>query len=31
MLHWAQNRFRASDFAGREEELESIMRALKEV
>ncbi|WP_139994221.1 MULTISPECIES: hypothetical protein [Paenibacillus] len=31
MLHWAQNRYRASDFVGREEELEAIMRALKEV
>lgn len=31
MLHWAQNRFRATDFVGREEELEAIMRALKEV
>ncbi|MGM0881196.1 MAG: hypothetical protein ACQEXQ_09150 [Bacillota bacterium] len=31
MLHWAQNRFRASDYAGREEELEAIMTALKNV
>lgn len=31
MLHWAQNRFRTADYAGREEELEAIMRALKEV
>ncbi|WP_054024150.1 hypothetical protein [Bacillus sp. FJAT-28004] len=31
MLHWAQNRFRAADFVGREEELASIMSALKEV
>lgn len=31
MLHWAQNRFRASDYTGREEELEAIMNALKNV
>ncbi|CAM4237719.1 hypothetical protein FHS16_001255 [Paenibacillus endophyticus] len=31
MMHWAQNRFRATDFVGREEELEAIMAALKEV
>ncbi|WP_169082052.1 hypothetical protein [Paenibacillus sp. PL91] len=31
MMHWAQNRYRASDFVGREEELEAIMQALKEV
>ncbi|MGO4544483.1 hypothetical protein AB4Z29_06775 [Paenibacillus sp. 2TAB23] len=31
MMHWAQNRFRATDFVGREEELEAIMVALKEV
>lgn len=31
LLHWAQNRFRASDFVGREEELEAIMNNLKEV
>lgn len=31
MLHWAQNRFRTSDYAGREEELEAIMTALKNV
>ncbi|GKU79886.1 hypothetical protein [Paenibacillus sp. L3-i20] len=31
MLHWAKNRYRAEQFVGREEELESIMSNLKEV
>ncbi|WP_424766772.1 hypothetical protein [Paenibacillus sp. sgz302251] len=31
MMHWAENRFRAVDFVGREEELEAIMAALKNV
>ncbi|GFN30223.1 hypothetical protein [Paenibacillus xylaniclasticus] len=31
MLNWAENRFKASDFVGREEERESIMKAFKEV
>ncbi|WP_053376917.1 hypothetical protein [Paenibacillus sp. FJAT-27812] len=31
MMHWAQNRYRASDYVGREEELAAIMQALKEV
>ncbi|NIK77311.1 hypothetical protein FHS15_002447 [Paenibacillus castaneae] len=31
LMHWAKNRFRESDFVGREEELEAIMNALKEV
>jgi hypothetical protein len=31
MLHWAENRFRAEDFAGREEELDAIMTAFKKV
>lgn len=31
LMHWAENRFRAEDFAGREEEREAIMNALREV
>ena len=31
MLHWAENRFRVADFAGREEEREAIMTAFREV
>ncbi|WP_168119362.1 hypothetical protein [Paenibacillus sp. HB172176] len=31
MLHWARNRFRPEDFAGREDELDNIMSAFKEV
>ncbi|ASS64859.1 MULTISPECIES: hypothetical protein [unclassified Paenibacillus] len=31
MMHWAENRFRASDFAGREEERIAILEALREV
>ncbi|WP_127532506.1 hypothetical protein [Paenibacillus kobensis] len=31
MMNWAENRFRASQFTGREEERESIMNAFKEV
>ncbi|OBR67396.1 hypothetical protein A7K91_19495 [Paenibacillus oryzae] len=31
MLHWARNRFRAEDYVGREQELEDIMAAFKEV
>jgi hypothetical protein len=31
MLHWAQNRFRPEQFAGREEEREAIMAAFREV
>ncbi len=31
MLHWAEKRFRAEDFAGREDELEAIMTAMKNV
>jgi hypothetical protein len=31
MLNWAQNRFRAEDFAGREEEREAILTAFREV
>jgi hypothetical protein len=31
LMHWAKNRYRAADYAGREEELEAIMTALKEV
>ncbi|MFD0586659.1 hypothetical protein ACFQZE_01490 [Paenibacillus sp. GCM10027627] len=31
MMHWAENRFRPEKFVGREEELEAIMIALKEV
>ncbi|CDN45075.1 MULTISPECIES: hypothetical protein [Paenibacillus] len=31
MMHWAENRFRASDFVGREEERTAILEALREV
>jgi hypothetical protein len=31
MNHWAQNRFRTDDFAGREEEREAILSAFREV
>lgn len=31
MLHWAQNRFRANDYVGREEEREAILTAFREV
>ncbi|MDQ0058452.1 MULTISPECIES: hypothetical protein [Paenibacillus] len=31
MLHWAENRFRPSDFVGKEDELAAIMAAFKEV
>jgi len=31
MLHWAENRFRPSDFEGREEERQAIMDALRNV
>ncbi|MNE88258.1 hypothetical protein D3C80_1855480 [compost metagenome] len=31
MMNWAENRFRAADYEGREEELEAIMTALKNV
>lgn len=31
LMHWAENRFRAEDFAGREDEREAIMNALREV
>ncbi|NIK67424.1 MULTISPECIES: hypothetical protein [unclassified Paenibacillus] len=31
MMHWAENRFKPEQFAGREEEREKILKALKEV
>lgn len=31
MLHWARGRFRAEDYVGREEELQAIMDAFREV
>jgi hypothetical protein len=31
LMHWAENRYRPEDFTGREQELEAIMAALKEV
>jgi len=31
LMHWAENRFRPEDFKGREDELESIMEALRKV
>jgi len=31
LIHWAENHYRAEDFVGREDELEAIMTALKEV
>ncbi|MBB3108237.1 hypothetical protein FHS18_000265 [Paenibacillus phyllosphaerae] len=31
MMHWAENRFRAEDFVGREEEREEIFARFKEV
>ncbi|MGU3470570.1 hypothetical protein ACLBWT_05330 [Paenibacillus sp. D51F] len=31
MMHWAENRFRADDFVGREEERIAILEALREV
>ncbi len=31
MMHWAENRFRAEDFVGREEERIAILEALREV
>lgn len=31
MLHWARGRFRPEDYVGREQELEDIMAAFKEV
>ncbi|RXZ82240.1 hypothetical protein EBB07_11215 [Paenibacillaceae bacterium] len=31
MLHWAENRFRIADYAGREAEREAIISAFKEV
>ncbi|REK77486.1 hypothetical protein [Paenibacillus paeoniae] len=31
MMHWAENRFRAEKFEGREEELQAIMDAFREV
>ncbi|WP_341278478.1 hypothetical protein [Paenibacillus sp. FSL H8-0537] len=31
MMHWAENRFRADQYVGREEERENIIRAFKEV
>ena len=31
MMHWAENRFRAADYTGREEELALIMEAFREV
>ncbi|REE82721.1 hypothetical protein A8990_11785 [Paenibacillus taihuensis] len=31
MLHWAENRFRAADFVGREEELAEIMERFRSV
>lgn len=31
LMHWAENRFRAEDFVGREDELDAIMSALREV
>lgn len=31
LMHWASNRFRPEQFAGREEELDAIMKALREV
>ncbi len=31
LMHWAENRFRKEQFVGREEELEEIMKALKDV
>ncbi|RJE89803.1 hypothetical protein D3P07_06125 [Paenibacillus sp. 1011MAR3C5] len=31
MMHWAENRFRAEKFEGREEELKAIMDAFREV
>ncbi|MDQ6421845.1 hypothetical protein RB620_20665 [Paenibacillus sp. LHD-117] len=31
MLHWARNRFRSEDYAGREDELQAIMDAFREV
>ncbi|MWC28899.1 hypothetical protein [Paenibacillus sp. MMS18-CY102] len=31
MLHWAENRFRLTDFAGREDEHSAIMMAFREV
>ncbi|MCR2806528.1 hypothetical protein [Paenibacillus soyae] len=31
LMHWAENRYRAEDFVGREEEREAILNALKEV
>lgn len=31
LMHWAENRFRAEDFAGREDELAEIMARFREV
>ncbi|MFC4778621.1 hypothetical protein ACFO9Q_17645 [Paenibacillus sp. GCM10023252] len=31
MLHWAEQRFRAADYAGREDERSAIISAFKEV
>ncbi|AJY73388.1 hypothetical protein [Paenibacillus beijingensis] len=31
MLHWAENRFRPESYQGREDELEAIMKAFREV
>ncbi|PZD95943.1 hypothetical protein DNH61_10930 [Paenibacillus sambharensis] len=31
MMHWAQNRFREADYAGNEEELQSIMEAFRSI
>lgn len=31
MMHWAQNRFRAADYVGREDELAEIMARFKEI
>ncbi|MFC4102763.1 hypothetical protein [Paenibacillus xanthanilyticus] len=31
LLHWAENRFRAEDFLGREDELAEIMARFREV
>lgn len=31
LMHWAENRFRKSDYAGREQEWEEIMEAFKKI
>lgn len=31
MLHWAENRFRLADYAGREEERNAIIASFKEI